>query len=230
MVFKVKAPSGILELPAEKLSQEAFAEFGSVIEHPGSDFVSALNPAALPSNIAIANQGSALKICDVTHMVDLYINAPSKVPSKAVMNMFACTPRKLERGRFPVKILERHPFTSQTFIPLGLAGAEMETAYLVIVAPRNTGAGSAEEREMPDLARAKAFIAQGSQAVTYAANTWHAPMVVIGQKRLDFVVVQFANGVGLEDCEEVVVESTGAANIAVAVPAVYQVERLPSKL
>ena len=43
------------------------------------------------------------------------------------------------------------------------------------------------------------------QAVTYGAGTWHAPMVALGEKgtAVDFVVVQFANGVAVEDCQEV---------------------------
>ena len=52
----------------------------------------------------------------------------------------------------------------------------------------------------------KAFVANGRQAVTYGAGTWHAPMVVVGKKRVDFVVVQHVNGVGEDDCQEVKVE------------------------
>ena len=55
----------------------------------------------------------------------------------------------------------------------------------------------------PDLSKIRAFWAQRGQAVTYGAGTWHAPMVVIGDERMDFVVVQFANGVAEEDCQEV---------------------------
>ena len=47
-------------------------------------------------------------------------------------------------------------------------------------------------------------MANGNQAVTYGAGTWHAPMVVIGERPIDFVVVQFANDVGIEDCQEIV--------------------------
>lgn len=39
--------------------------------------------------------------------------------------------------------------------------------------------------------------------MTYGAGTWHAPMAVIGDERIDFVVVQFANGIAEEDCQEV---------------------------
>ena len=55
---------------------------------------------------------------------------------------------------------------------------------------------------LPDLRRIRAFVAYGSQAVPYAPGTWHAPMVVLGTKAIDFVVVQYANGVSGEDCQE----------------------------
>lgn len=109
---------------------------------------------------------------------------------------------------FPIQVLERHCYTTQTFIPLGLS-ADSPTRYLVVVAPtlphhpntespnrnRNRGGG-------PDLDNLRAFSAHGGQAVTYAPGTWHSPMAVIGDKSIDFVAVQFSNGVAVEDCEE----------------------------
>jgi len=38
-------------------------------------------------------------------------------------------------GLFDVTVLERHPFTTQTFLPIGLAAHDPSTCYLVIVAP-----------------------------------------------------------------------------------------------
>lgn len=159
------------------------------------------------------------------------------------------------RELFDVNILERHPFTTQTFIPMGLSQAERHTQYLVVVAPtlpasmsrQRTGrpppypTPKVERRKsikdifsrarpspftnevapppssfsrlhpsqrpkgpgLPDLKNIRAFIATGNQAVTYGAGTWHAPMVVIGDRPIDFVVVQFANNVGIEDCQEI---------------------------
>ena len=133
------------------------------------------------------------------------------------MSMFSCFPRRtlskprrpLAKGdRFPVKVLERHPFTTQTFCPLGLVSEGTETSYLVIVAPSLNSAVAADggkslvERP-PDLSKLRAFIAHGGQAVTYGPGTWHAPMVVLGETRIDFVVTQFVNGVPQDDCQEV---------------------------
>jgi ureidoglycolate lyase len=71
---------------------------------------------------------------------------------------------------------------------------------------------------MPDLRNMRAFIALGDQAVTYGPGTWHAPMVVLGRESIDFVVVQYVNGVGLEDCQEVELDpGTQGPGIAVCI-------------
>jgi ureidoglycolate lyase len=180
---------------------------------------------------------------------------------------------------FDVRILERHPYTTQTFIPLDLSSQKRvlrdrvpdkkshdwkgygegdvgitldgtaeqdeeqeEPIYLVIVAPtlkgqsaaatsattsKDTAVSSSDPttmstigtlsdpvnegtvdsnrvliRDPPDLENLRAFIARGGQAVTYGPGTWHAPMVVLGPRRVDFVVVQYVNGVEDEDCQE----------------------------
>ncbi|KAG0646897.1 Ureidoglycolatase [Hyphodiscus hymeniophilus] len=145
------------------------------------------------------------------------------------MNMFVSAPRSLLpsqdssiEGLYPIEVIERHPYTTQTFIPLGLSSSEVNDAcYLVIVAPTLPPTTADETlpvpysranherlpgRGFPDLQKIRAFIANGSQGVTYGAGTWHAPMVVIGKKAISFVVVQYANGVGIEDCQEVNVD------------------------
>jgi ureidoglycolate lyase len=174
-----------------------------------------------------------------------------------------------ERQLLDVGILERHPFTTQTFIPMGLSQTERHTQYLVIVAPtlpasasrRNTGRPppyptpnlkrskslkdifararpspysneatppqSAFSRlpqsarpkgpGLPDLKNLRAFVANGIQAVTYGAGTWHAPMIVIGDRPIDFVVVQFANEVGIEDCQEVLLKPNSNSQEGVVV-------------
>ena len=227
-------------IPVNPLNHGGFAEFGTVIENLKPELQPSATIEELPPNALLANQGTALKYRNVTNMLDLYCSAPSGVTSKAVMNMFVCAPRALRQSRtkdihgiFPVEILERHPFTTQTFIPLGLSEAEQErTFYLVIVAPslspshadrslpvpvQTPPATRLPGRGLPDLARLRAFIAKGSQAVTYGAGTWHAPMVVIGTKSVSFVVVQFANGVAVEDCQEVVMEYHGREGIQIAI-------------
>lgn len=245
------------KITLEPLTQDTFAPFGTVIENPTHIQDGNIQ---LPSNAVYANQGSAIKVLDVTQMTNYYNEAQSRLPGKAVMNMFICSPRKLRSKQslsesvsvssstqttpedehyFDVNIVERHPYTSQTFIPVSLDKNDASTCYLVIVAPTqetvstqspdptnflerarsslsqfgsaltSTTAATATQTPPnrkgsgpPDLTKIRAFTARGDQAVTYGAGTWHAPMVVLGAKSVDFVVVQFANGVGEEDCQE----------------------------
>lgn len=220
-----------LRLAPEPLTPENFSPYGTAITSPlPRDLSTAPALSSLPPHTpapVLANQNSALKYSPISPLDDNYNgNCPSRKPSAGRMTMFSCFPRKLRpagasrRGIFDVRILERHPFTSQTFSPLDLsahstAGGEDEPFFLVIVAPTLKGqtatattvnsAGGKESvtvRDPPDLRNLKAFTARGGQAVTYGAGTWHAPMVVVGQRRVDFVVVQFMNGVGDEDCQE----------------------------
>jgi ureidoglycolate lyase len=232
-------PTTVVE--ALPLNQSSFFNFGTVVENPEPALKPSTKMDRLPRNAIQVNQGTAIKYQHVTDMLDLYDSAPSNVSSRAVVNMFVCAPRELQsvseeavEGIFHVNILERHPFTSQTFIPLGLSPADKEDArYLVVVAPplppspkdqllpvptQPLPDGRWASRGLPDLNKIRAFIAKGSQAVTYGAGTWHAPMVVIGRRTIDFVVVQFANGVAIEDYQEVILGSHGRAGIPVAVP------------
>jgi ureidoglycolate lyase len=272
------AASSPLEVKAVPITSSAFSQFGSLIANPAHATTPSTSPIAHePYNVAseaqqyngvLANQGTAVKYKDVTDVQNYYHSAPSRKSATIVMNMFVCAPRALSysasadiEGTFPVRILERHPFTSQTFIPVGVSpSSTAHTRYLVVVAPTlpvaatrkgdrpvrpppfptrepqrrrslrevlsgarpppfpehpagNTVKANAEKHQpqsekalpgpgMPDLANLKAFIVSGDQAVTYAAGTWHAPMVVLGDEKIDFVVLQWANGVGNEDCQE----------------------------
>ncbi|KAL2000445.1 hypothetical protein VTN02DRAFT_3066 [Thermoascus thermophilus] len=233
-------PPPSLRITPDPLTPESFAPFGTAISCPlPRDLASAPNRlSSLPPHDpapVLANQSSALKYSPISPLRNDYVTGGcrSGAPAEARMSLFACFPRRLRRIRvddgsgregFDVRILERHPFTTQTFIPIDLssrshAGGAEEPVFLVIVAPTRKGevaeavvevAGSGGTpkkkkvliRDPPDLRNLKAFVARGGQAVTYGAGTWHAPMVVLGQRRVDFVVVQFANGVDEEDCQE----------------------------
>jgi ureidoglycolate lyase len=220
--------SPTLRITPEPFTKEAFAPFGTAISCPlPRDLSSAPPLSSLPPHDpapVIANQSSALKYSPISPLLDRYAQCPSGQPSSARMSMFSCFPRKLRTVRgtrgearvFDVRILERHPFTTQTFTPLDLssqtrAGDAEEPFYLVIVAPTLKGQTATATtpsgdtvaiRDPPDLNNVRAFVARGGQAVTYGAGTWHAPMVVLGSRRVDFVVVQFVNGVDDEDVQE----------------------------
>lgn len=227
ITLKLDGPNTVVD--AVPLIREAFAPFGDVIDNPRPQ----LHPSAaaraeltnpLPYDGIVANQGTAIKYQHVTRMVNLYDQAPSGRPGDAVANMFVCAARTLipapgsSERVFPVVVLERHPYTNQTFIPLT---ADSRKRYLVIVAPTLppspadqklpvptkplAGGPQLPGRGLPDITQLRAFIATSEQAVTYGTGTWHSPMVALGPAgtALDFVVIQFANNVAIEDCQEV---------------------------
>ncbi|KAA8642271.1 hypothetical protein EYZ11_008874 [Aspergillus tanneri] len=235
MTTPILTSNPTLRVVPEPLSPEAFAPFGTAICSPlprdlsTTPALSSLPPHQ-PSPV-LANQSSALKYSPVSPLLDQYPGlCPSGHPSSARMSMFSCFPRQLrktissspsatgdaETSVFDVRILERHPYTTQTFIPIDLssqsrAGDQEEPYFLVVVAPTRKGetviattpSGPKSIRDPPDLQNLRAFVARGGQAVTYGVGVWHAPMVLLGSRRVDFVVVQFVNGVGDEDCQEV---------------------------
>jgi ureidoglycolate lyase len=65
--------------------------------------------------------------------------------------------------RFAVDQLERHPFSTQTFLPLDVE------RYLVVVC-KSDASGN------PDLGTVQAFECEGTQGVSYAVGIWHLGM------------------------------------------------------
>lgn len=218
------APSQTLCINPEPLTPKAFSPFGTAITSPlPATRSSILKSASLPQPLhppyqphpVLANQATALKYSPISPLVNNYPDAPSRGPGRPLVSMFSCFPRQLDRvGNFNVRILERHPFTTQTFVPLGVATNDPDIRFLIIVAPplldslptKTTSGNSIQVYQPPDICNMKAFVAHGGQAVTYGVGTWHAPMVVLGRQRVDFVVTQFVGGVADEDCHEVQVE------------------------
>ncbi|TVQ36524.1 MAG: ureidoglycolate hydrolase [Geminicoccaceae bacterium] len=87
--------------------------------------------------------------------------------------------------------MERHPKSSQSFVPLG------PVPFLVLVAPHAAAGG-------PDMTRARAFLAEGGVGVTYGADVWHHPLTVFGAPA-GFAVFMWRDG-GPEDEEFVDIE------------------------
>jgi ureidoglycolate lyase len=62
--------------------------------------------------------------------------------------------------------LERHPFSSQSFLPLDAS------RYLICVAGNDPGG-------WPDLQSLRAFAVPKGVGITYRAGTWHHPMIAL---------------------------------------------------
>ncbi|KAJ2833940.1 Allantoicase [Coemansia furcata] len=171
----------------EPLTIESFKPYGDVIQLEGN------------KNVVLANQGTAKRVNYVAKLENLRdASGPALQNARPNMCIFSSAPRPTVGGRFEVKLLERHPYSSQVFMPIFQHGVRNsnpdEPCYLVIVAENGSD-------DKPDLSTIRAFAANSTQGINYKANSWHSPMVTIGQ-RVNFVVLVWENGVALQDCDE----------------------------
>lgn len=197
MVLKTFDTYNSTVVKAEPLTPEAFASFGGILsaDHQIQNVQS-----------SAANYGTAVKIHKVAPIINDYAKCPSGKEATANWNIFRCSiPGHLIESKsegvfsYASKVLERHPFSTQTFIPMGQDLARK--SYLVIVAETDT---STSPSNYPDPASVRAFICRGNQLITYGQGVWHAPMVVVDEKcqHIDFAVLIHENGVENEDVEE----------------------------
>src|SRR3954467_13745687 len=141
------------ELIPEPLTAGAFSPFGSVIE-PSDDAV----------KIDI-NQGHAVRY-DRLAEIDV-----AEQGGTGVISLFRASPLK----ELVLKVFERHPLGSQTFVPLS------GRPYLVAVAPADNF----------DPAEVRLFRAEGKQGVHYRKGVWHHFLLALDGES-DFLVVDRA--------------------------------------
>jgi ureidoglycolate lyase len=141
------------ELTPEPLTAEAFAPFGSVIQ--ASDDAVKLD----------INQGHAVRY-DRLAEIDVADGGGA-----GVISLFRAKPL----ASLALKVFERHPLGSQSFVPLG------GRPYLVAVAPAGTF----------DPATVRLFHAEGHQGVHYRKGVWHHFLLALDATS-DFLVVDRA--------------------------------------
>lgn len=165
--------SGASSLVLEPLTAEAFSPFGDVLWAGACDEATARG----------ANQGSAVRF----DWAAILHNA--REAAKPNLAVFRCRLRALP---FAITVLERHPFSSQAFLPLRCS------RYAVVVAP----AGPDGE---PEWSKLRAFQATSGQGINYHANVWHHPMIALDGAGADptaeFAMLAWEDGSPL-DCEE----------------------------
>lgn len=177
-----------IKIKCELLSNNSFQPYGSIVS-PDEEV------EKLDKESCNANQGTAIKLSQVSDITRYGNIKPETTPN---LNLFRCFPRphlkrsfledKLDELQHTVHVLEKHPFSSQTFLPMGRAGNEL--AYLIVVALPKRGETDKDILNEPDFSTLRAFICKGNQAVTYGQGVWHAPMIVVGcQDYLDFGVI-----------------------------------------
>lgn len=145
------------------LTADAFARYGDVIE---------ISDAVEKKNI---NYGNTTRFHNLARL-DLL--AENGFP---MVSIFRSKPLRLP---IPIKIMERHPLSSQAFYPLS------GEPYLVAVAPRGEF----------DPSKIELFQASANQGVNYHAGTWHHFSLALNQES-DFLVID--RGGDGENCDEV---------------------------
>ena len=159
-------------IPALPLTPEAFLPFGRVIQ-------SFSTPHAAPAGIKVtgANQDSAQKF----HKLALLESAYSMDGAAATsgVSTYRCKPLQYDVGEaadkgWEVKLLERHPYTTQVFVPMGAGSAQDPEGiqqpgnrYLVVVALNKS-----EADDSPNLDSLRAFVAHGGQSIMYGKGVW----------------------------------------------------------
>lgn len=147
-------------LPALPLSQDAFAPYGQVLQAYGDH-------ATAPKEIRItpANGGSASKFHKLALLESSY---PPGSGATTGISIYRCNPCTdiAEGGTLELKVLERHRFTNQAFIPMGQDEVDdFGGKYVVVVAENG-------EDDKPDMRTLKAFIASSSKGVVYGKAIW----------------------------------------------------------
>ena len=145
----------MITLPAKPLTAAAFAPFGDVIE-------------------ATSNQDQRqINEDHTTRFHDLAKVQSVDAEAGLLVNIFRSEARGL-----PIILhqMERHPKSSQMFMPLG------SHPYLVVVAP----AGDF------DITKIQAFIAGPDQGVNYHAGAWHHYSLALDESS-DLLVVDYAD-------------------------------------
>jgi ureidoglycolate lyase len=151
----------VTQLEITDLNADSFAEFGDVVQADGA--------------FKTINAGTTRNFAD---LASIDVTAEG---GRAQVNIYRATPVVMP---FTIRMLERHPLSSQLFIPLE------RKPFLVVVAPPGASI---------DPGKVRGFVTNGSQGVNYAPGTWHYPVLALDSES-DFLVVDRA-GPG-ENCDE----------------------------
>ena len=150
-------------VPVQPLTRETFRPFGDVVEIGDSQHYT-------------INQGWAERYADMAK-IDLLEDGGT--PNVGIVR---AKPRQ-----FPLRIelMERHPKSTQLFIPL------VARPFLVLVAP---------PADRPELKTIVGFKTMTGQGINYGRGVWHHPLIALDQSTDFLVVDRHAKD---ENCDEV---------------------------
>jgi len=152
-----------IQIIPKTLTRENFIQFGDVIE---------VNDKS--KNFSI-NDGYTQRYHDLAD-VDV-----TQENGRTLINIFRSTPLAQPVS---IKMMERHPLSSQAFIPMG------QQPFLVVVAPKGEF----------DITKVEVFLASSNQGVNYHKGTWHHYCLALNEVS-DFLVVD-RGGAG-DNCDVV---------------------------
>jgi ureidoglycolate lyase len=147
----------------EPLTAAAWAPFGAVVQ---------------AGEGRLANEGTAMRIDFAVELEN------RRAAARLNVSVFRCEGAR--RDALPIRLLERHPHSTQLFSPIGPA------RVVVVVAP-----GGADG---PELAGLRAFLPGPRQGVAYHPGTWHHPMIAV--ELSDLLCLVHEDG-SAADCEVV---------------------------
>ena len=142
----------------QPLNSRDFTPFGDVIETGDHSF-------------EWINSNTAKKFSDLAQIDVL------EKSGKPNINIYLANPVTVP---VPINMLERHPLSSQAFVPLD------NRPFLVVVSETGT---------VDDL---HIFIANGNQGVNYKRNIWHHPLLALETESRFLVIDRQGSG---ENCE-----------------------------
>lgn len=148
-------------LRPEPLTAGAFRAFGEVIE-AGEAY-------------ELINSGTTRKFADLAR-IDVATDG-----GRPCVSIYRPVPYEMP---LTIRMLERHPLSSQLFMPLDGA------PFLIVVAPAG---------ERVDPASVRAFAAGGRQGVNYHRGTWHHPLIAV-RNPSEFLIID-REGAG-RNCDE----------------------------
>lgn len=153
-------------IEAKRLNRDAYQAYGEIIKADDS---------TLP--FSQANMGTAQRFNRLAPVDNLR-------PSTATLNLCVFRCNALTQRALNIKLLEKHPLSTQVFLPMS-----KEARYLVIVSLGD---------QTPDLSTLAAFIAQGPEGISYRPGVWHYPMTCLDQST-DFACLVWEDG-SRDDC------------------------------
>lgn len=138
-------------ITTEPLTKAAFGAFGDVIERD-------------PASSYETNDGEARRHHDLAR-IDV-----GAEDGRVAVSIF----QVLKQAALPfhLRLMERHPISSQAFVPLG------RSRFVAVVAPRDAQPGAANLR---------AFLAGPGQGINLHAGVWHHPLIALDTS--DFLVI-----------------------------------------